>query len=82
MLNMKSVYRLIYCLYAVVFCALIFCISASESSAASLNNRPNIEFETLKHDFGDLFQNEEQTFSFRFKNIGDRPLKIISAEGT
>jgi hypothetical protein len=79
---MRYRFRVGLCLAALIMLALVIISSSSKLSAATGNNRPVIEFETLKHDFGDLFQNEEHTFSFRFKNTGDRPLKIISAEGT
>jgi hypothetical protein len=79
---MRYRFQIGLCLAASILFAFIICSPGSKLSAATGDKMPVIEFETLKHDFGELFQNEEHQYSFRFKNIGDRPLKILSAEGS
>lgn len=41
-----------------------------------------IKFEELYHDFGTLKKGEECVFSYKFINIGNEPLIIISAHTT
>jgi len=79
---MKRRYRMDFCLSALVLYVFIGLFFGSGSSAAVDENMPAIQFDILTHHFGDAFQNEEQAYSFRFRNTGNRPLKIMSVEGT
>jgi hypothetical protein len=79
---MRNRLRIDFLLAAFALNLLFGFYSGMQLTAAAAENRPGIEFETLKHDFGVLFQNEDHAYPFRFKNTGNRPLKIISAEGT
>ncbi len=50
--------------------------------AAAAATAPAIAFETAIHHFGNLYQNEDHAYTFRFKNVGSQPLKILGVEGT
>ena len=41
---------------------------------------PKVEFESKIHDFGTILYGQVVEYSFKFKNIGGKPLKIISVE--
>lgn len=44
------------------------------------DNRPNIQFEELVYNFGDVRQQEIVAHEFRFKNVGDVTLKISNVD--
>ncbi len=43
---------------------------------------PKIEFEKDVHDFGNLMQNGDATYVFKFTNTGDAPLIIAETKGS
>jgi len=75
-------YRLGLCLIATVVYIFLSIFFGTESFSAVHEKSPTVAFEKLTHHFGDLFQHEEHSYSFRFKNVGAQPLKILSVEGT
>ena len=54
------------------------------ASATEAKNKkePKIEFNVMEHDFGNMIQGEQVSFSYKFKNIGDAPLIISAVERT
>ena len=40
------------------------------------NNKPHIDFKTVKHDFGTIYQNADGSWEFEFTNTGKEPLII------
>lgn len=40
------------------------------------DGKPDVSFETVKHDFGEIPQGEPAAYSFRITNTGDAPLVI------
>jgi hypothetical protein len=75
-------YGLSFYLSVALFYALLIPFPCAQSTAAVNENSPGIEFEKTTHQFGDLFQNENHSYSFRFKNAGNQPLKILNVAGT
>ena len=69
-------------LFETALLAIISIFLITDSSLAIHEKGPAIEFEKLTHHFGDLYQNENRSCAFRFKNVGNQPLKILSVEGT
>lgn len=45
-------------------------------------NATSIQFEKTIHDFGTLKDGESVSYTFRFKNTGNKPLKIMNAKGS
>jgi len=43
---------------------------------------PVLEFETTNHHFGDIIQGEKVSYFFKFKNTGNAPLVISSANAS
>ncbi|MDV3308104.1 MAG: DUF1573 domain-containing protein [Cyclobacteriaceae bacterium] len=43
---------------------------------------PAMEFATLEHDFGTINEGEVVEYTYKFKNTGDAPLVIQSAQGS
>ncbi len=69
------------------FIVLIFSfVSCNETNSEKENNnsqykgKPKIEFISKSHDFGTLKEGEIVECTFKFKNIGTAPLKIIYVE--
>jgi hypothetical protein len=69
-------------LFKAAILAMISFFLITDSSLAIHETGPAIEFEKSTHHFGDLYQNETRSCAFRFKNVGNQPLKILSVEGT
>jgi hypothetical protein len=65
-----------------VFIVVLSFFPGAGFSVAANEKIPGIAFEKTAHQFGDLFQNENHSYAFRFKNTGIQPLKILSVEGT
>lgn len=43
---------------------------------------PTMEFETTYHDFGNIKEGDEVEYTYKFKNSGEAPLVIQSAQGS
>lgn len=43
---------------------------------------PVFKFDELKHDFGDINQGEQVSYTFKFKNVGKSPLVITKAKAS
>jgi len=43
--------------------------------------KPRIEFMETKYDLGEMYQNQEKSHIFKFKNTGTEILKIESVKG-
>ncbi|MGE0090495.1 MAG: DUF1573 domain-containing protein [Bacteroidales bacterium] len=48
----------------------------------AINGEPEITFDTLFYDFGDLTQGEKASVTFKFKNTGTADLLILDAYST
>ena len=55
-------------------------VEKSENNSKKYTGKPNIEFFKTTHDFGVLTEGEIVECSFRFKNSGKAPLKILSVD--
>jgi hypothetical protein len=55
---------------------------ARPDEPASPAPQPRIEFPEITFDFGSVYQNEEVTHVFTFRNAGNAPLKIESVKST
>ena len=76
---MKPVFRITMILC--FFIAMVACKSNSSTKATStkeiISKGPaQIRFDTDMHDFGDVFDGEKVSFSFKFTNTGNGPLVI------
>lgn len=54
----------------------------SQSESAAGKQTPEISFETIAHDFGNISKNESVEFEFTYNNNGNRPLIIESVKKT
>jgi hypothetical protein len=76
---MKPVFRISIILCFII--AMIACKSNSSNKATSAKGLisegpPQISFNTDMHDFGEVFDGEKVSFSFKFTNTGKGPLVI------
>jgi hypothetical protein len=53
-----------------------------DSSASTANGTPEIFFADSTYDFGEVSQRQDLTHIFKVQNIGDAPLKLISARAS
>tara|TARA_R110002050_G_scaffold80768_1_gene172716 strand:- start:24040 stop:24585 length:546 start_codon:yes stop_codon:yes gene_type:complete len=47
-----------------------------------VNNPTTMSFEEMSHDFGNIDQDSENKYTFKFTNTGDKPLIIETATGS
>ena len=58
-------------------------INNPASATESANTKePKIEFTVLEHDFGQMIQGEQVSYTYKFKNTGNAPLIISAVEKT
>ena len=66
--------------------ALAFALATLSAIAQEGTSMPatttTIEWAETKHDFGDIEQQDRVTHIFKFTNVGDAPLVILSAKGS
>ncbi|OFX88689.1 MAG: hypothetical protein A2W99_04265 [Bacteroidetes bacterium GWF2_33_16] len=83
--------RLLNGFVVLLFVSGIFLSCTINSNENKLNNTvnhksysgiPDMEFDTLFHDFGDIIEGEKVAVTFRFKNTGDSELLILDAFST
>jgi hypothetical protein len=58
--------------FLVIFGTILLLWGLAAASAAA----PRLEVEKTTHDFGEVFEDKELTYTFLFKNTGDAPLEI------
>lgn len=66
------------------------CHSGKKADAAKLAelakvapaDAPIFKFDELSHDFGDIKQGEQVSYTFKFKNVGKSPLVITKAKAS
>lgn len=61
---------------------LMFVFAASAQSTTTPGSGPEISFEKDVHDFGNMKQNGDATYEFKFTNTGTEPLVISNAKGS
>ena len=83
----KVVHKIL--IYTILFFLFASCEPRKPSQKISTSNAPNekkisgkIVFEKEIHNFGTLKEGEIVSFSFKFKNKGGSPFKIIEAEAS
>ena len=59
-------------LFSTLVCGLVLGVTTVAAQAV-------ITFKTTEHNFGKFNENKEQTYVFKFKNTGDKPLVIEQA---
>jgi hypothetical protein len=47
-----------------------------------LDNPTEVEWEEIKHDFGTIKEGSKVSHTFRFKNVGDQPLRVFECKST
>jgi len=52
--------------------------AVSQVTSQESRSYPQLYFDKIEHDFGDMIQGEEKTTVFEFKNTGEAPLQIVS----
>ena len=57
-------------------------VKAKPADVTPTGPTTNMEFATLKHDFGSVNQETENTYVFEFTNTGNEPLIIEKAKGS
>jgi hypothetical protein len=57
-------------------------IASEPSETATSQQAPKIEFEELEFDFGEIYQNEQDSHEFVFRNVGTSTLKIQKVRST
>lgn len=65
-----------------VFFALIGMSTVFAQQAKEVGGGAKIKFEKLVHDYGTIEQYADGTCTFKFTNIGDKPLVISNARGS
>lgn len=77
--------------FLALLCAASFnCHSDKRADAAKLAelakvapaDAPVFKFEELKHDFGEIKQGEQVSYTFKFRNVGKSPLVITKAKAS
>lgn len=73
----------------IFFSVIISCsVNSNEKNPekATSNQKANgvseIKFDTVFHDFGDIYEGEKVAFSFKFKNTGSAELLVLDAYST
>jgi len=54
----------------------------ASAEGTALEDLPEITFENLEYNFGDISQGEKVTHTYRFKNTGKSNLVIVKVEGS
>lgn len=50
--------------------------SQAEMTRSNAAQKNPLVFETREHDFGEIFEGDKVTYAFKFKNSGDKPVKL------
>jgi hypothetical protein len=62
--------------------SLFFILSGFFVFAGQASAKPKIEFTETKFDLGEMYQNQEASHVFKFKNAGNETLKIDNVKGS
>jgi len=56
--------------------------AAPEPAAPTAAGEPRIHFDAVRHDFGEMYQEQEASHTFVFRNLGSAPLRIERVRST
>ena len=66
----------------IVSLLMLVAVIGLKAQEAAVTTGPMIEFEEKIYNFGSVVEGDSVTHTFKFKNIGTEPLKILSARGS
>ncbi|MCB0478423.1 MAG: DUF1573 domain-containing protein [Crocinitomicaceae bacterium] len=69
-----------YFLVSLLSVLLLSCSMEEEFPQDWLDDPTEVEWEETKFDFGEIKEGEKISHTFRFKNVGDKPLKIFECK--
>ncbi|MEZ4938655.1 MAG: DUF1573 domain-containing protein [Crocinitomicaceae bacterium] len=69
-----------YFLFNLMAIGLFSCNMEPEYPADWLDDPTQVEWEETKFDFGEITEGETISHTFRFKNVGDKPLRIFECK--
>jgi hypothetical protein len=62
--------------------SLFFILAGLFVFAGQASAKPKLEFTEIKFDLGEMYQNQEASHIFKFKNAGNEALKIDNVKGS